>query len=61
MKVCTGAAWPCGDACPLVGYGFVMVQDTDRMYDYESAFITGTIFPELSYHRGKYGPNEIFS
>lgn len=59
MKKCNGVIPPCGDGCALAGYGFVMVQDTGCLYDYESALITGTVFPDLCYPRGKYGPNEI--
>lgn len=57
---CSGAVMPCGNGCAKVAYGFVMVQDVDRFYDYESAFVSGTIFPDLAIPQGQYGPNEIF-
>ncbi|MBQ1501285.1 MAG: hypothetical protein IIZ45_01545 [Firmicutes bacterium] len=60
MKACVGVKSPCGDDCALPGYGFVMVQDVTRVYDYESALFTGTAFPDLCYPKGKYGPNENF-
>ncbi len=60
MKECPGIAMPCGDNCPRVGYGFVPIQDVNRFYDYESALITGSVFPDLIYPKGKYGPRENF-
>jgi len=59
MHMCPGIIMPCQDSCPLPAYGFVAVQDVNRFYDYESAFITGTVFPDLSIPWGKYGPKEM--
>lgn len=61
MTECAGVALPCGDGCPRAGYAFVPVQDVDRFYDYESAFTSGTVFPDLSIPKGKYGPGENFN
>ena len=61
MKKCPGIIIPCGDGCPRAGYSLIAVQNADGFYDYESAFLTGTIFPALSLPQGKYGPGEIFS
>ena len=58
MKECPGVVMPCGDQCMSVGYGFVMIQDPIRIYDYASALMCGTIFPDLNIPKGKYGPNE---
>ena len=52
------AKMPCNGAIPRVGYAFVPVQVASEYYDHESAFICGTIFPELCIPKGKYGPNE---
>lgn len=58
---CAGVLMPCADGCIKAGYAFVGVQDVDRFYDYESAFVSGTVFPDLSIPKGKYGPMENFS
>lgn len=58
MKTCPGIIMPCGKDCPKAGYAFVPLQDVERFFDYESAFLTGTVFPDLSIPWGKYGPNE---
>lgn len=48
----------CGDKCPSVGYAYVPRQKVARFYDYESALVCGSIFPDLVIPKGKYGPNE---
>ncbi len=58
MRICPGIVMPCGEDCPSVGYGYVAIQDPQRFYDPPSAFIAGTIFPDLVIPKGKYGPNE---
>ncbi len=58
MENCPGIIMPYADNCPRAAYAFVPVQDAVRFFDYESAFITGTVFPDLSIPKGKYGPNE---
>ena len=58
MKECPGIVMPCGDKCPIVGYGFVPIQDVERIYDYAAAFLAGTVFPDLCIPKGKYGPCE---
>lgn len=58
MEKCSGIIMPCGDNCPSPGYAYVPVQDVSRFFDYESAFISGTVFPDLSIPKGKYGPRE---
>ena len=57
---CSGIVMPCGEnGCMRPAYGFVAVQDVDRFYDYESALMCGTVFPDLVYPWGKDGPMEI--
>ena len=58
---CSGVIMPCADGCVKAGYAFVATQDVARFYDYESAFVSGTVFPDLSIPKGKYGPMENFS
>lgn len=48
----------CGDKCPSAAYAFVPRQKVSRFYDYESALICGSIFPDLVIPKGKYGPCE---
>ncbi|MGI6362099.1 MAG: spore coat associated protein CotJA [Bacillota bacterium] len=48
------------DPCPLrIAYATVPLQKVKNIYDYETAFKNGTLFPELNIPLGKYGPNEI--
>ena len=60
--ICTGAtaASPCTEGCVSVGYAYVPPQDVDRFYDYESALLSGSIFPDLIIPKGSYGPKENF-
>jgi len=60
MKECEGIVMPCPNGCMKVGYAYVPLQDVKRFYDYRSAFVCGTIFPDLCIPKGKYGPNEGF-
>lgn len=60
MKECPGIVMPCGENCPRLGYGYVPIQDVQTIYDYESAFMAGTVFPALCIPKGKYGPGENF-
>jgi len=61
MSFCNGGSSPCGDGCMKPGYSFVPCQQVNRFYDYESAFLCGTVFPDLCILKGKYGPKENFS
>ena len=58
MKACPGIIMPCGDKCMAAGYGFVVIQDPIRIYDYASALMCGSVFPDLVIPKGKYGPKE---
>jgi len=60
MKECPGVAMPCGENCMNPAYGFVMIQEPMRIYDYASGLTCGTIFPDLVFPKGKYGPKENF-
>ncbi|MDO4733270.1 MAG: spore coat associated protein CotJA [Bacillota bacterium] len=42
-------------------YAYVPMQKVNRFYDYESGLLCGSIFPDLIFPKGKYGPNENFS
>ena len=44
MSFCNGGSSPCGDGCMKPGYSFVPCQQVNRFYDYESAFLCGTVF-----------------
>lgn len=55
---CPNVALPCGENCINPGYGFVAIQKVQRFYDYEAALVSGSVFPDLVYPKGKYGPNE---
>lgn len=56
-----GVSLPCPGQCLRAGYGFVPMQDVERFFNYESAFVSGTVFPDLSIPKGQYGPGENFS
>ena len=60
--LCTaaGAADPCSDGCMSVGYAYTPPQCVERFFDYESALISGTVFPDLLIAKGDYGPKESF-
>ena len=55
---CPDILQPCGENCMKAAYAFVPIQNVNRFYDYQSAFVCGTIFPDLCMPRGKYGPRE---
>ena len=59
--MCPGIVMPCEGGCMRAGYGFVPIQDVNRFFDYESALISGTVFPDLAIPYGKYGPKEHFN
>ena len=61
MKACSGIAMPCDGDCMKAGYSYVPPQRVDFFYDYESALMSGTVFPDLAIPKGKYGPKENFS
>lgn len=61
MMNCPDIKAPCSDGCMRPGYAYVPPQNVTRFYDYESAFLSGTMFPDLVYPKGKYGPNENFN
>ena len=56
-----GAADPCPEGCISVGYAYTPPQCVERFYDYGSALISGTVFPDLVIPKGEYGPKESFS
>ncbi len=60
MSACPDVIMPCGVDCIRAGYGFVAIQNPTRVYEYASALVAGTIFPDLSIPKGKYGPKENF-
>ena len=60
MITCPDIQQPCGDGCMKAGYAYVPRQSVNRFYDYESALLCGTMFPDLVLPKGKYGPNEDF-
>ena len=43
-----------------IGYASVPLQKVEKIYDTPTAFTQGTLFPELNYPQGKYGPLECF-
>ena len=43
-----------------VGYAYVQPQKVEKIYDTPTAFVQGTLFPELNFPQGKYGPGETF-
>ena len=49
----SGAANPCSEGCLSVGYTFTPPQCVERFYDYESALISGTVFPDLVIPKGR--------
>ena len=57
----TGASNPCSKGCITVGYAYTPPQCVERFYDYESALIVGTVFPDLLIPKGEYGPKESFN
>ena len=57
----SGAANPCAEGCLSVGSTFTPPQCVERFYDYESALISGTVFPDLVIPKGRYGPKESFT
>lgn len=61
MSACSNITMPCKDGCMRPGYAYVPAQKVNSFYDYESAFLCGTIFPDLVLPKGKYGPNENFN
>lgn len=52
--------FPCEDGCIKPAYAFVAMPEVTRFYDYESALIAGTVFPDLCIPKGKYGPKESY-
>ncbi|MEG2213136.1 MAG: spore coat associated protein CotJA, partial [Clostridiales bacterium] len=57
-ETCQGVRMPCAEGCMKAAYAFVPIQDVDRFYDFQSAMLAGTIFPDLHIPKGKYGPRE---
>ena len=57
----SGASNPCSDGCMSVGYAYTPLQCVERFYDYESALISGSVFPDMVIPKGDYGPKESFS
>ena len=55
---CADIIMPCGDSCMKAGYAFVPIQNVNRFYDFQSAMVAGTVFPDLNMPKGKYGPKE---
>ena len=56
--VASGGSNPCPDGCISVGYTYTPPQCVERFYDYASALVSGTVFPDLVITKGAYGPNE---
>ena len=58
--ICQNAASPCGEGCMRSAYAFVPVQVVTRFFDYRSALVSASLFPDLVIPKGSYGPNENF-
>lgn len=61
VTICQNAVSPCGEGCMRSAYAFVPVQRVTRFFDYRSALVSGTLFPDLVIPKGSYGPKENFS
>lgn len=57
-ETCSEIIMPCSDSCMKAGYAFVPIQNVNRFYDFQSAMVAGTVFPDLNIPKGKYGPKE---
>lgn len=45
----------CQTGCGCVGYGYVPVQELEKIYDVDKAIVSGTVFPELDLDICEYG------
>lgn len=60
-NLCQNAVSPCADGCMRTAYAFVPLQKVTRFYDYRSALVSASLFPDLIIPKGSYGPKENFS
>ena len=61
VTVCENAANPCNEGCLRTAYAYVPPQQVTRFYDYRSALVSASLFPDLIIPKGSYGPKENFS